>query len=37
MYLVLIESVLSALRGLHVGWQRARRTGHFDLAPSEPA
>ena len=37
MYLVLIESVLSALRGLRVGWQRVRRTGHFDLAPSERA
>jgi cellulose synthase/poly-beta-1,6-N-acetylglucosamine synthase-like glycosyltransferase len=37
MYLVLIESVMSALRGLRIGWQRVRRTGHFDVAPSEPA
>jgi hypothetical protein len=35
MYLVLIESTLSALRGLRVGWQRARRTGQFDLAAGE--
>jgi cellulose synthase/poly-beta-1,6-N-acetylglucosamine synthase-like glycosyltransferase/peptidoglycan/xylan/chitin deacetylase (PgdA/CDA1 family) len=35
MYLVLIESVISALRGLRIGWQRVRRTGHFDVAPSE--
>jgi cellulose synthase/poly-beta-1,6-N-acetylglucosamine synthase-like glycosyltransferase/peptidoglycan/xylan/chitin deacetylase (PgdA/CDA1 family) len=34
MYLVLIESVISALRGLRIGWQRVRRTGEFDLAPS---
>jgi cellulose synthase/poly-beta-1,6-N-acetylglucosamine synthase-like glycosyltransferase len=37
MYLVLIESVMSALRGLRIGWQRVRRTGHFDVAPGEPA
>ena len=37
MYLVLIESALSAARGLRIGWQRARRTGRFDLVPSETA
>jgi cellulose synthase/poly-beta-1,6-N-acetylglucosamine synthase-like glycosyltransferase/peptidoglycan/xylan/chitin deacetylase (PgdA/CDA1 family) len=37
MYLVLIESVMSALRGLRIGWQRVRRTGHFDAVPSEGA
>ena len=37
MYLVLIESALSAARGLRIGWQRARRTGRFDLVPGETA
>jgi cellulose synthase/poly-beta-1,6-N-acetylglucosamine synthase-like glycosyltransferase len=36
MYLVLIESLISALRGLRIGWQQVRRTGHFDVAPTEP-
>jgi cellulose synthase/poly-beta-1,6-N-acetylglucosamine synthase-like glycosyltransferase len=35
MYLVLIESALSAARGLRIGWQRVRRTGEFDLVPGE--
>jgi len=37
MYLVLIESLISALRGLRISWQQVRRTGHFDVAPTEPA
>ena len=37
MYLVLIESLISALRGLRIGWQRVRRTGNFELAPSAVA
>jgi cellulose synthase/poly-beta-1,6-N-acetylglucosamine synthase-like glycosyltransferase/peptidoglycan/xylan/chitin deacetylase (PgdA/CDA1 family) len=37
MYLVLIESALSAVRGMQIGWHRVRRTGQFDLAPGETA
>jgi cellulose synthase/poly-beta-1,6-N-acetylglucosamine synthase-like glycosyltransferase len=37
MYLVLVESLISALRGLRIGWQRVRRTGRFELAPSPAA
>jgi cellulose synthase/poly-beta-1,6-N-acetylglucosamine synthase-like glycosyltransferase len=33
MYLVLIESMLSAIRGLRIGWQRVRRTGQFEAVP----
>ena len=35
MYLVLIESLISALRGLRISWQQVRRTGHFDVAPTD--
>jgi len=33
MYLVLIESLISAFYGLRIGWQSVRRTGEFDAAP----
>jgi cellulose synthase/poly-beta-1,6-N-acetylglucosamine synthase-like glycosyltransferase len=32
MYLVVVESVVSALRGVGVAWQHVRRTGRFELA-----
>jgi cellulose synthase/poly-beta-1,6-N-acetylglucosamine synthase-like glycosyltransferase/peptidoglycan/xylan/chitin deacetylase (PgdA/CDA1 family) len=37
MYLVLIESVISAFYGLRIGWQSVRRTGEFDAAPPAAA
>ena len=37
MYLVVVESVISALRGLKVGWLHVVRTGHFDASPDVAA
>ena len=32
-YLVVIESVLAAVRGLRLGWQHVVRSGQFDASP----
>jgi hypothetical protein len=33
MYLVVIQSVASALYGVRLRWQKLRRTGDLDAAP----
>ena len=36
MYLVIIESTISALVGARASWKTAPRTGHVELPPSAP-
>ncbi len=37
MYLVVIQSVASALYGIRLHWQTIRRTGDLEAAPVNPA
>jgi cellulose synthase/poly-beta-1,6-N-acetylglucosamine synthase-like glycosyltransferase/peptidoglycan/xylan/chitin deacetylase (PgdA/CDA1 family) len=36
MYLVVVESVVTAVRGVRLGWLHVARTGHFEAATAAP-
>lgn len=36
MYLVVIQSLISALRGVRLRWQHVERSGELETAPAAP-